>query len=249
MVFFIVQARTGSTRLPNKIIRPFFNGNSILELLIEKLKQVDDTQIIIATSENRNCDPIEDIATKSNVLCYRGSENDVLHRFIMASQEFNADKIIRICSDNPFLELKSLIELVNTAQSDLGHDYISFNIGGSPSIKTHYGFWGEYTTLSTLKKVELITNEKLYHEHVTNFIYSNPDRFSIKWLDVNPKIMSHNYIRLTIDTMEDFNTVKEIYHLICDDKKYPTIEDVIDFIDRHPEYKERMQKQIIQNSK
>lgn len=67
MIYFFVQARVGSSRLPNKILLPFHNGRNILELLIEKLRQVKNTGIIIATTTNPDCDPIEAIAQKNGV--------------------------------------------------------------------------------------------------------------------------------------------------------------------------------------
>lgn len=170
-ITFIVQARMGSSRLPNKILLPFFKDKCILDLLVEKLQQVPDTQIIIATSTNANNDILEERCKRLGIHCHRGSEDDVLQRFIDAAEAANAKKIIRICSDNPYLELSSIIRLVEASRlSDC--DYLSFNVNGSPSIKTHYGFWAEYTTLKALKKVSGKTSDKLYHEHVTNYIYS-----------------------------------------------------------------------------
>lgn len=124
MITFIVQARTGSTRMPNKILLPFHEGKSILDLLIKKLKQVDNTKVVIATSVNPNCDAIEQVAELHQVACYRGSENDVLQRFIDATESNGAEQIIRVCSDNPFLELASIKRLVERAQG-CNDDYIS----------------------------------------------------------------------------------------------------------------------------
>ena len=112
MIYFFVQARVGSSRLPNKILLPFYNGKNILELLIEKLQQVENTGVIIATSTNPNCDPIEAIAQKKGAICFRGSEDDVLQRFIDAAEKNQVNQLIRVCSDNPFLDLHGLRELV-----------------------------------------------------------------------------------------------------------------------------------------
>lgn len=250
MIFFIVQARSGSTRMPNKILLPFFKGNSILDLLIEKLKEVKGTKIIVATSENQNCDAIEDVAKKHAVKCFRGSENDVLQRFIDAAEVNHAEQLIRVCSDNPFLELNSINNLVDYVNSSNdNYDYVSFNVNGSPSIKTHYGFWTEYVTLRALKKVSTMTNEKLYHEHVTNYIYSNPDYFRINWIEGPKVIESHLDIRLTIDTYEDFKNAQHIYEDLCKVNPYPTIEAVVDYLDKHKDYYTSMKSQIIKNSK
>ena len=249
MICFVVQARSGSTRMPNKVYLPFYNGKSILDLLIDKLKQVDGTKVIIATSTNSNCDPIEKVAQSHNVTCFRGSENDVLQRFIDAAEANKAVKIIRVCSDNPFLDLSSVKKLVNEAQKTDGIDYMSFNVDGTPSIKTHYGFWTEFVTLEALKRIKVLTNEALYHEHVTNYIYAHPESFYIKWID-GPKIITcHKDIRLTIDTEEDFRNAQAIYADLCYDNPYPTIEDVVNYLECHQEYYKLMRMQIVRNSK
>jgi len=106
--YFIVQARAGSKRLPNKILLPFYKGKSILELLIEKLVTVPDFGLVVATSYESENDSIEKICNQYRIKCFRGEENDVLQRFIDAAQEVKASHIIRICSDNPFIELDSI---------------------------------------------------------------------------------------------------------------------------------------------
>ena len=248
MLAFIVQARVGSTRLPNKILLPFFQGKSILELLIAKLKKVEGAKVILATSTNKENDTLEQIARENGVLCFRGAENDVIQRFIDAAEEYAVNDIIRVCSDNPFLELASIHKLVHWAKNS-NNDYISFNIGGVPSIKTHYGFWTEFVRLDALKKVVSLTGEQLYHEHVTNYIYTHPDAFSIKWID-GPRVLdTHPEIRLTIDTKEDFDNVKQIYSEICVKNEYPTILDVVTFLDAHSKFYASMRNQINQNNK
>lgn len=247
-ITFMVQARVGSTRLPNKILLPFYNGKCILELLIEKLKQVENTDIVIATSVDPRNEAIEEVTREMGVTCFHGSENDVLQRFIDAAEHVSATKLIRICSDNPFLELDSIKKLVLTAQ-DSDKDYISFNINGKPSIKTHYGFWTEYVTLDALKEVKSLTNEPLYHEHVTNYIYAHPETFNIGWIE-GPKILdTHPYIRLTTDTKEDFATVQKIYSVLCASNPYPTIQEIVTYLDAHKEFYSFMEQQIEQNSK
>lgn len=249
MITFIVQARGGSTRLPNKILMPFYKGKSILELLIDKLKQVENTEVIIATSVNQNCDVIEHTAKVNGVKCFRGSEDDVLQRFIDAADFYKVDKIIRVCSDNPFLELASITKLVMTANSHKEADYISYNIGGKPSIKTHFGFWTEYVTLDALKRVKEMTDESLYHEHVTNYIYANTDKFNVQWIDGVQSIISHQDIRLTIDTIEDFKNAQIIYSDLCSNNPYPSIDEVVNYLDSHKECYNTMKQQIINNSK
>ena len=249
-ICFIIQARVGSTRMPRKILLPFFDGKSIIELLIEKIKQINGAKIVIATSSDKSCDELEEIAKRYDVNCFRGSENDVLQRFIDAAEKFSVERIIRVCSDNPFLELSSIQELVEYVNSlERTPDYISFDINGTPSIKTHYGFWTEYVTLDALKRVIELTDEPLYHEHVTNYIYMHPDKFNIRWIE-GPKVIENRPdIRLTIDTVEDFSGAQKIYSDLCQSNPYPTIKDIVSYLDRHSEYYVSMRSQIKQNSK
>lgn len=245
---FLVQARMGSTRLPQKVLRPFYNDNCILELLINKLSQVADTEIIIATSVAPENDIIERFCDAHSVTCFRGEENDVLKRFIDAAEANGVDRIIRICSDNPFLELNSIKKLIATANSS-DAEYISFNINGSPSIKTHFGFWTEYVTLDALKKVQSLTDEKFYHEHVTNYIYANPEIFKVEWIEGPSCLKEHSNIRLTIDTLEDFANAQNIYAELCAVNPYPTVDEVVAYLDEHPDTYNTMIQQINKNSK
>lgn len=243
---FIIQARLSSTRLPNKILLPFYQGKSILDLLIDKLLSFPDYKIILATSTNKENDLLEEIADRRNILCFRGSENDVLKRFIDAAKFFNVTDIIRICSDNPFLEIESLKELIECDKS--GIDYVSFKVNGKPSIKTHFGFWAEYVTLSALEKVMNLTSDNLYHEHVTNYIYAHNELFILKWINTNSVLEGRNDIRTTIDTKEDFFVVQKMYKTLKEIGKLK-IEDVVDYLDKNPLYLNSMKQQIIENSK
>lgn len=251
MLSFIVQARVGSSRLPNKILLPFYNGKSIFEMLLEKLKSFsDEVECVVATSADEKNDAIELICKENNVKCFRGSENDVLQRFIDAANYVGSDKIIRVCSDNPFLDVESIKLMIREIQLHGDEfDYISFNVNGTPSIKTHFGFWTEYVSLSTLDKVKEMTDLTLYHEHVTNFIYANPDIFKIKWLDVPSVLLNREHIRLTIDTATDFETAQSVYAELMERESCLTIEKIVEHLDAHGEYYLSMQDEIKRNSK
>lgn len=245
---FLVQARMGSTRLPHKVLRPFYNNNCILDLLVDKLNQIAGTKIIIATSVGSENDVIEQFCKERNIVCFRGEENDVLKRFIDAAEANGVDRIVRICSDNPFLELtsiKKLVEVANKADAE----YISFDINGCPSIKTHFGFWAEYVSLDALKKVQRLTSENIYHEHVTNYIYSNPAIFKVEWIAGPVCLKGRSNIRLTIDTLEDFANAQKVYAELCKVNPYPTIDEVVSYLDEHPDTYNAMVQQINKNSK
>ncbi len=245
----VIQARLGSSRLPGKILLPFFGKQTILDILVAKLRLVSD-KTIIATSERPENDALEEAVAEYGVLCSRGPEEDVLGRFIGAARSNGLDTVVRVCSDNPFLDLDSMRELLDAAERSAGRaDYIGFNVGGTPSIKTHYGFWAECVTLAALEKAAAETDKPLYHEHVTNYIYTHPEGFRIEWLAVPEATVRHDRVRLTIDTAEDFENARRIYAALHEDGRYPSIDEVLAYLDAHPEHYDIMERQIRNNSK
>jgi len=244
----ILQARTGSTRMPEKVILPFYQEQSILDLLLEKVKKLD-VPVVLATTVNPSDDRICALAEKHHVPVFRGSENDVLDRFIQAARQFGFSKIIRVCADNPFLDLAGIQTLITEfEQSDA--DYLSFQLSGNkPSILTHFGFWTEAVRLDALEKAQELTSEKLYHEHVTNFIYGNPTLFDVQFIPANSLVFSRTDIRMTLDTPEDFEIQKQIFATISKENPNFGIPEIVNWLDRHPEILEMMKKEIVKNQK
>lgn len=243
---FIIQARLGSTRLPNKILLPFYKEECIIDIIIKKLSTFKDVGIIVATTTNSINDSL--IQHLKDIKIYRGDENDVLQRFIEAAEINQVDGIIRICSDNPFLDIESLEELISKAKGS-NVDYISFKIGETPSIKTHFGFWGEFVTLDALRKIRSLTKDSLYHEHVTNYIYTHPSEFKIEWLSTPDYLRNRHDIRLTIDQKEDFLTAQTIYKKLISHKEWFGIREIIEILNKEPQLLESMKSQIKKNEK
>jgi len=244
----IVQARTGSTRMPEKVILPFYQEKSILDLLLEKTIKIN-VPVVLATTVNPSDDRICRLAEKWQVPVFRGSENDVLDRFIQAAQQFGFSKIIRVCADNPFLDLAGMKTLINEF-SNSDADYLGFQLAGNkPSILTHFGFWTEAVRLDALEKAQKLTSEKLHHEHVTNFIYGNPVLFNVQFIPAHPAVFLRTDIRLTLDTPEDFEIQKEIFESISKEKPNFGIPEIVSWLDQHPEILELMKKEIFRNQK
>jgi len=245
----IIQARMGSTRLPGKILMPFFEGLTILDILLNNLHKVDDVKVVIATSVNKENDMLESFLRNREELVYRGSEEDVLDRFVKAAKTYNIDGIIRVCSDNPFMDWHSISELVEKANTN-DSDYIGFRVNGTPSILTHFGFWGEFVRLSALERVFATTVAGTpAHEHVTYHIYNHPEEFKCKWIACPDYIEGRKDIRLTIDTLDDFKNASAVYAALTNAYSDFTLEDVVNYLDCHGEIKEQMLGCILKNQK
>ena len=244
----ILQARTGSTRMPEKVILPFYQDQSILDLLLEKVKKLG-VPVILATTDNPTDDRICALADKHEVPVFRGSENDVLDRFIQAAQAFSFSKIIRVCADNPFLDLAGMKDLIAEFEKS-NADYLSFQLAeNKPSILSHFGFWTEAVRLEALEKAQQLTGEKLYHEHVTNFVYGNPELFNVQFIQANPMVFSRTDIRMTLDTPEDFEIQQKIFVAISKENPNFGIPEIVSWLDRHPEILKLMKVEILKNQK
>lgn len=242
----IIQARLGSTRLPRKILKEFYDGKSLLETVISNLQKVACAKIIVATSVNPNNDELEAFLKERGITVFRGSEDDVLSRFIGAAEANGIDGIVRICSDNPFLDWHGVAALIEKAKAS-DADYIGYRINNTPSIKTHFGFWGEYVTLNALKRVAATTDEKPAHEHVTIHIYTHPDEYKCEWVECPDFLQGRNDIRLTVDNIEDFENAQEVFKILYNANPDFGLEEVVKYIDSHAELRDSM-KQMIENN-
>lgn len=244
----IIQARMGSTRLPGKILKEFYEGKTLIEILLDNLHKVG-TKVIVATSINENNDELETFLKNKGEIVYRGSEIDVLSRFIEAAEANNIDGIVRICSDNPFMDWQSVAQLIVKAEGN-NADYIGFRVNNTPSILTHFGFWGEYVTLQALKRVALTTPKNSpAHEHVTYHLYTHPDEYKCEWIQCPDFLQGHEDIRLTIDTLEDLNSARKVYSDLKDKYEEFTLEDVVRYLDENQDIKELMINSISRNKK
>ncbi|WP_165864888.1 cytidylyltransferase domain-containing protein [Rufibacter latericius] len=246
----IVQARTGSTRLHNKIVKPFYNGLTILDIILERVKSNRyGALVVLATSTNPSDTALEKVAKHHNIPFFKGDEQNVLKRFVDAADYFGFSTIMRVCSDNPFLHLNSIDELIGEYTRNPA-DYISFMNGEMvPVIRTHLGLFTEIISVAALKKTQQLTSEALFCEHVTNYIYTHPENFKVKLLPLPSFLKNRNDIRLTIDTLEDFEILSELYSAFIADASNFDIKSLVDFIDNNLALLEGMKNSIVKNSK
>lgn len=245
----LVQARMGSTRLPNKILLPFDGEVTLLDFMLEKLHRIPGIKVVVATTDNQKDDVLYEYLTQKGEAVYRGSENDVLDRFISAAESNDIDAVIRICSDNPFLDEDALVELACAAKSQLNADYIGFKINQKPSILTHFGFWGEYVTLDALKKVCDLTDDKMAHEHVTYYVYNHPETFRCHWLATPDYLEGREDIRLTVDTIEDLNNAITIHQELSRSYGKYGLREIVNYLNDHSELTHSMCAMINNNIK
>jgi spore coat polysaccharide biosynthesis protein SpsF len=235
----IVQVRMGSTRMPGKVLKPFYGKKSIFNLIIERLLKVTN-QITVATTINYEDNVIEENCRSIGIECFRGSENDVLSRFIEVADKNSFKKVIRICADNPFIDIQGIQSLIKYGENNPEQDYVSFYIGDTPVIRTHYGFWAEWVSVKALKQAH-IKGSTFHKEHVTNYIYEHPKYFNIMKLPVEQSISNMQNLRLTVDTESDFTIAKSLYSVYAENNN---LVELIQFVKTKPEIFELMKENI-----
>lgn len=206
-IIVITQARVGSTRLPNKVLKEIL-GKSLLQIHIDRIKQsklVND--IFIATTTNKDDDKIEELAKQLSVKYYRGSENDVLDRYYQTIKNIKPDYIIRLTSDCPLIDGKLVDEMIKEALKKK-LDYFS------NTIEETYpdGQDIEIFTFKALKKAWTEAVLKSDREHVTPYIKNNSTYNKIELFTSDNYRSKKNYndVRLTVDEFQDFEAIKQI---------------------------------------
>ena len=233
-VVAIIQARMGSTRLPGKILEKV-GDKPLLEILVNRLKKsqyIDD--IVIATTNNKNDDVVEKFSQDLNINYYRGSEEDLLGRYVESAKKFNADVVVRITGDNPLTDI-DLIDTLIDAHFKNNRDY-------TYCLDTPLGVTAEIINSNILNEISLKADTESEREHVTPYIRSHPEKYKILKYNSNLK---HQYIRLTVDTNEDLELIKVIYQNLGDLENLK-INDVINFLKNNPEIS-KINSNIIQN--
>ncbi|MBM4177564.1 glycosyltransferase family protein [Candidatus Gribaldobacteria bacterium] len=230
MVTAIVQARTTSSRLPNKVLMNLEEKPMVLRVLqkVKKAKQIK--QIILAIPEGRDNDPLEYFAKENKIICYRGSENDVLSRYYEAAKQFEAKTIIRITADCPFIDPK-IIDQVIRAHKLSKADYTS-NVLERTFPR---GLDVEVFSFKALEKAYFEAEGNYRREHVTPYFFENPNLFKLCHVKAK-KELNRPELRLTVDTKEDFELTEKVYHHFKN-KTFKTI-DVIKYLDSRPELKQ-----------
>ncbi len=203
----ITQARSGSTRLPGKVLKEV-NGQSLLEIHLERLKKCTKvSKIIVATTVEAADEIIYNNAISWGFAASRGSEDDVLDRFYQASKHEHADWIVRVTSDCPLLDPNLVDDIISYAQSNQ-YDYVSNSI-----IEVYPdGQDVEVFKFSALERAWKHAKLKSEREHVTPYIRNNADgKGENSFTTFNyPCDANYSHIRMTVDEPRDFDLIEHI---------------------------------------
>lgn len=198
----IVQARMGSTRLPNKVMKPI-GGTPMIELLLSRLARAREVdQIVVATSIDPRNQPLADHVRALGFQCVAGSENDVMARYIQAARACEADVIVRVTGDCPLVDPEVVDEAIRTFRSH-AVDYFSNIV--PPSYPD--GLDTEVFTLSALERAASETSSDYDHEHVTTYLRES-GRFKTASMTCEQNLAS---LRWTVDDPADLDVIEAVF--------------------------------------
>jgi spore coat polysaccharide biosynthesis protein SpsF (cytidylyltransferase family) len=198
----ITQARTGSSRLPGKVLKEI-NGKSLLQIHLERLKKCKQvSKIIVATTIEKEDTIIYNNALEWGFEASRGSESDVLDRFYQALKNEKAHWIVRVTSDCPLLDPKLVDDIISFAYKN-DYDYVSNGlIEMFPDGQDVEVF--KFSALEKAWKNSKLNSER---EHVTPYIRNNADgKGENMFTTINYHCKNdYSHIRMTVDEPRDFD--------------------------------------------
>jgi spore coat polysaccharide biosynthesis protein SpsF len=226
----IVQARMGSTRLPGKVLKDI-DGRPMLSYLLERLRRARLAQkLVVATTTEQRDEAIVRLCSAEGVASTRGSEDDVLRRFEEAAQLFDGSVVVRVTADCPLLE-PELVDEAITCFRDESCDYLSNML--EPSWP--YGMAVEVFSRRALREADREATDPAEREHVTPFIYRQPQRYRLRSITMQPDLSGR---RWTVDTAEDFELVSRILSALYPRKQDFRLGDVLALLRDNPGWEE-----------
>tara|TARA_B100000315_G_scaffold25642_1_gene22133 strand:- start:16 stop:801 length:786 start_codon:yes stop_codon:yes gene_type:complete len=228
----IVQARMGSSRLPGKVLKSI-QGKPMLWHIVDRIKSVTIIdEVIIATTDLSIDDPVANMALSNQIPCFRGSESNVLNRFFLAAKKYDGKHLIRITGDCPLIDPNTIETLINYYNSN-SFEYCSVACGAGVAgkgVNKRYpdGLDTEIFSFNVLNVAENEAISKLHLEHVTPFIWKQPDRFNLGLLF--PEKEDFSQYRWTVDNDVDFEFIEWVYDKLYSQNYLFSMKDVLKLI-------------------
>lgn len=224
----IIQARMGSSRLAGKSLMTV-GGAPMLALIIARLRRSKRlSAIIVAAPEGDEDDLIAALCADMGVACARGSRGDVLGRFAAALDLTDADAVVRVTGDCPFMDAGLIDRALSRFEAGDADWLIAGHQGGYP-----LGINAEIVARCALETAAAEATESFEREHVTPFLYTRPERFRLVSMPA-PDALRRPDWRLCVDEPSDLEMVRALAGAL-DDPVTASLEDIVALLDARPD--------------
>lgn len=229
MIIAIVQARMGSSRLPDKVMKEVLE-KPLIDYLLERVSVADKVdKIILATTIKPEDDCLAKHVTSLGYDVFRGSEDDVLSRYYHAFYEFKdeletSNAIVRITGDCPLIDSYLIDEVIKVYQ-EKSMDYVAL----SPDFIE--GLDVEIFSEKLLTKAFKEAKRPSEREHVSLFFHNNKALFNMSYVENSSDDSSY---RITVDEEQDFVVVKCIIEYFSKNDLVMNTQNIKDYLDNNP---------------
>lgn len=228
----VIQARTSSTRLPNKVLFPL-SGEPLIIRMVERVQRAKLAgTVVVATSTDTSDNIIHSLCNSYNIRCFRGSINDLLDRHYQVALEYGANAVVKIPSDCPLIDPGIIDKVIGYyIDNQSSFDYVSnLHPASYPD--------GNDVEVMSFQAIEAAWDEatrKLEREHTTPYIWENPDKFRIGNVTWESGLDYSSLYRWTIDYEEDYQFIDQVYKQLF--PKNPSFEltDILHLLNEQPE--------------
>jgi spore coat polysaccharide biosynthesis protein SpsF len=231
-ILTVIQARRGSSRLPDKVLKPVL-GTPILLKMIERVQQSRlHGEVVVATTQEEADRAIIELCIQHNIPWFAGHSTDLLDRHYQAGLQYKADAVVKIPSDCPLIDPEIIDQVLHYfIQHATQYDFVS---------NLHPASWPdgndvEIMHMATLHQAWKKATKDFEREHTTPYIWENPDKFrigSVTWHTGKDYSTSH---RWTLDYAEDFELIKRVYEELYPQNPHFTLQNILDLMEEKPE--------------
>jgi spore coat polysaccharide biosynthesis protein SpsF len=237
----VIQARTGSSRLQNKVMMPLAKRPLILRMVERVMASSLTGIVVVATTDEKQDDDLFNLCKNENIEVFRGHSTDLLDRHYKAGLKYSADVVVKIPSDCPLID-PAVISKVLQYYID-NEDYFDYVSNLHPATYPD-GNDVEVIPMNILEIMWRNASKSFEREHTTPYIWERPERFkvgNVVWETELDYSMSH---RWTIDYEEDYLFVKSVYEELYLKNNLFSMNDILSLLERKPELRKINEKYI-----
>jgi spore coat polysaccharide biosynthesis protein SpsF len=232
-IVVVVQARTGSTRLPGKVLMPLAKRPLLYRQLERVLAATTPSAVVVATTVDRHDDVVAAIAEEAGVACVRGHPTDLLDRHYWAGRTCRADVVVKIPSDCPLVDPAVIDSVIGyyAAHADRADFVSNLHPATYPD-----GNDVEVIPIGVLETAWIEATEEHEREHTTPFIWERPDRFRIHNVVWESGFDYSSTHRWTIDYPEDYQFLAAVYEALwTHTRPIFSLADVLSLLEARPD--------------
>lgn len=229
-VVAIIQARMGSSRLPGKVLEDI-GGSAMLARVVVRARRAQRLgRVVVATTTDHSDTPVFNFCRAQGFACFRGDPLDVLDRYYQAACHFEAKVIVRLTADCPVID-PAEIDRTAAAFFETGVDFAANRLPAPWKRTTPIGMDAEVVSFNALARAWREAEAPYAREHVMPYLYEQTGRFMTLLVDRIPDL---GHLRLTVDTPEDLDLIRQIYRHFDDTDDF-SLDDMVALLDENPD--------------